>query len=136
MRRAVNNFYLESMKISEKEFDKIVKKAIKRIPSDIRGYLNNIAISVKNRPTEKMMEKMDVPPDAILFGVYQGIPLIERSVTSPPLFPDTILLFQEPIEEICENKEEIEDQIEITVVHEIAHFFGISEERLRELGYG
>ncbi len=136
MRKAVNNFYPESMKISEKEFDKIVRKAIKRIPSDIRGYLNNIAISVKNRPTGKMMEKMDLPPEAILFGVYQGIPLIERSATSPPLFPDTILLFQEPIEEVCENKEEIEDQIEITVVHEIAHFFGISEERLRELGYG
>ena len=124
------------MKLSEEEFDRIVKKTIRRIPLDIRGYLDNIAISVRKRPTEKMLKEMGVPPDAILFGVYQGVPLIDRSVTFPPLFPDTILLFQEPIEEICETKEKLEEQIEITVVHEIAHFFGISEERLKELGYG
>jgi predicted Zn-dependent protease with MMP-like domain len=124
------------MKLSEEEFDRIVKKTIRRIPLDIQGYLDNIAISVRRRPTEKMLKEMGVPPDAILFGVYQGVPLIDRSVTFPPLFPDTILLFQEPIEDICETKEQLQEQIEITVVHEIAHFFGITEERLKELGYG
>jgi predicted Zn-dependent protease with MMP-like domain len=61
---------------------------------------------------------------------------VDRSVTYPPIYPDTILLFQEPLEKICETIEELEEQIEITVVHEIAHFLGISEERLAELGYG
>jgi predicted Zn-dependent protease with MMP-like domain len=60
---------------------------------------------------------------------------MERSFAAPPLFPDTIFLFQEPLEEMCESLEDLEEQIEITVVHEIAHFFGISEERLAELGY-
>ena len=53
----------------------------------------------------------------------------------PPLYPDTIFLYQEPIEEVCESITEIEEEIEITVVHEIAHYFGIGEERLAELGY-
>jgi predicted Zn-dependent protease with MMP-like domain len=55
---------------------------------------------------------------------------------NPPLYPDTIILFQEPLERMCETIEELEEQIEITVVHEIAHFLGITEERLAELGYG
>ena len=70
-----------------------------------------------------------------LLGLFQGVPLIERSVTSPPLFPDTIFLFQEPLEEMCETIEELEEQIEITVVHEVAHYIGMDEERLAELGY-
>jgi predicted Zn-dependent protease with MMP-like domain len=61
---------------------------------------------------------------------------MDRSVVYPPLYPDTIILFQEPLERMCNTIDELEEQIEITVVHEIAHFLGISEERLAELGYG
>jgi predicted Zn-dependent protease with MMP-like domain len=86
-------------------------------------------------PLQEILEEMDLPPDEPLLGVFQGVSLMERSVTAPPLFPDTIFLFQEPLEEMCESLEELEEQIEITVVHEIAHFFGFSEERLAELGY-
>ena len=62
--------------------------------------------------------------------------MIERSITAPPLYPDTIFLFQGPLEEMCETVEELEEQIEITVVHEVAHYIGMDEERLAELGYG
>ena len=78
---------------------------------------------------------MGLAGDETLFGIFEGTPLIERSVTSPPLFPDSILLFQEPLEEACETIGELEEEIEVTVVHEIAHFVGMSEERLAELGY-
>ena len=82
------------------------------------------------------MEDVDQAPDEPLLGLFQGFPLSERSLRrAPPLFPDSILLFQEPLEETCETLEELEEQIELTVVHEIAHFFGIEEERLAELGY-
>jgi len=123
------------MKLSKKEFDKAVRKAIARIPEELRQHLDNILISVRKRPTREMMEQVDQPPDEPLLGLFEGFPLGERSVTSPPLFPDTIFLFQEPLEEICETPEELEEQIELTVVHEVAHFFGIEEERLAELGY-
>jgi predicted Zn-dependent protease with MMP-like domain len=79
---------------------------------------------------------MEMGPDDTLFGLFQGVPLIERSVTSPPLYPDMIYLFQEPLEAICETLKELEEEIEITVVHEVAHFVGMTEERLAELGYG
>jgi predicted Zn-dependent protease with MMP-like domain len=124
------------MKLSQKEFDRIVKRAIGRISPEIRQYLKNVVISVRERPTRKMLREMGLQPDELLLGVYRGVSLIRRSVTSPPLFPDTIILFQEPLEETCQTKEKLEKQIEITVVHEVAHFVGISEERLKELGYG
>jgi predicted Zn-dependent protease with MMP-like domain len=123
------------LKVTAKQFDRIVEKAIRRVPGELRDHLDNVLISVRRRPSREMLEEMGLPPDEPLLGVFQGVSMMDRSVTSPPLFPDTIFLFQEPLEEICESLDELEEQIEITVVHEIAHFFGISEERLAELGY-
>jgi predicted Zn-dependent protease with MMP-like domain len=123
------------MKLSEEEFDGIVKKAIRRIPSEIRQHLDNMVISVRKRPSRKMLREMGVPPDETLFGLFEGVPLTERSITEPPLYPDTIFIFQEPLEEACDTVEELEEEIEITVVHEVAHFVGMTEERLAELGY-
>jgi len=124
------------MKISDKDFDRIVKNAIRNIPDEIQKYLGNIVISVKKRPSKKMLQEMGLSPEEQLLGVYDGVSLTDRSATSPPLFPDSIILFQEPLEEMCETIEELEEEIEITVVHEVAHFVGISDERLEELGYG
>jgi predicted Zn-dependent protease with MMP-like domain len=124
------------MKLSEEEFDRIVKRAIRRIPKEIRRYLDNIIISVMQQPSKGMLKEMGLSSGGLLLGLYRGVPLIERSATIPPLFPDTIFLFQKPIEKVCNTIETIEEQIEITVVHEVAHYVGMTEERLRELGYG
>ena len=122
-------------KLTDREFDRIIQKAIRRIPEDVREHLKNIMISVQDRPSEDLLEEMGYAPDETLFGLYYGTSLLERSMNEPPLYPDTIFLFQEPLEEYCETPEELEEEIEITVVHEIAHYLGIDEERLAELGY-
>ncbi len=114
----------------------LVKNVIENIPEEIRHHLENIVISVKKRPSKKMLDEMGLPPDEPLLGLYTGVSLPERSATNPPLFPDSIILFQEPLEEMCATIEDLEEEIEITIVHEIAHFVGISDERLEELGYG
>jgi predicted Zn-dependent protease with MMP-like domain len=124
------------IKLSEKDFDEIVKKAVARIPQEIRQYLNNIVMTVQKRPSKQMREEMELGRDGSLLGLFVGVPLIERSVTSPPLYPDIIYLFQEPLETMCETIEELEEEIEVTVVHEVAHYVGMTEERLAELGYG
>jgi predicted Zn-dependent protease with MMP-like domain len=123
------------MKLTEEEFDGITKRAIQRVPAEIRQHLNNMVISVRKRPSRRMLKELGVPPGETLFGIFEGVPLIERSVTEPPLYPDTILIFQEPLEEMCDTVEELEEEIAITVVHEVAHFVGMTEERLAELGY-
>jgi len=124
------------MKLSQEEFDTIATRAIERIPPELREYLQNIVISVQKRPSPELLEEMGMEPDDTLLGLYHGVALTDRSAVEPPMFPDTIFVFQEPIEGICDTIDEIEEEIEITVVHEIAHFFGFDEERLEELGYG
>jgi predicted Zn-dependent protease with MMP-like domain len=123
------------VQLSDRDFDKLVRKAIKKIPREIRGHLDNIVITVMKHPSRQMLEEEGMDPGETLLGLYQGVSLPERSVTSPPLFPDTIFLFQEPLEEMCSSLEELEEEIEVTVVHEVAHFMGMSEARLAELGY-
>jgi predicted Zn-dependent protease with MMP-like domain len=123
------------LKLNNREFDRIVKGAVMRIPEEIRRHLENIVISVQKRPSPEILEEMGFTDEQELLGLFQGTARTERSITSPPLFPDTILLFQEPLENMCETVEELEEEIEITIVHEIAHALGMSEEKLAELGY-
>ena len=124
------------MEISQREFDRIVKRAIRRIPREIRAHLDNILITIQQRPSPDLLEEMGFPPDEPLLGLYQGVPLMARSEMEPPLYPDRIVLFQKPIQEISDSIEAMEREIEITVVHEIAHFLGMTEEQLEEMGYG
>jgi len=125
-----------TIKLSEKEFDGIVQKAVARIPAEIRQHLTNIIITVRKRPSKRMREEMELSPEEPLLGLFEGVALIDRSVTTPPLYPDMIYLFQEPLEAMCETLNELEQEIEITVVHEVAHYIGMTEARLAELGYG
>jgi len=121
--------------LTTEAFARVVEQAIARIPERIRGHLENILISVKQQPDAEMLEEMGLAADEPLFGIYWGVPLTERSLADPPLYPDTIYIFQQPLEAFCTNREELLEEIEITVVHEIAHLFGFSETDLEALGY-
>jgi len=124
------------MRLSDREFDRVVKRAIRRIPRAIRRHLKNVLITVRKYPSREMIEELGISPaDPPPLGLYKGASLMERSETYPPLYPDTIFIFQEPLEEMCRTVEELEREIELTVVHEVAHFIGIDDERLAELGY-
>jgi len=124
------------IRLSSTEFDRVVAQAIDRIPEELRGHLVNLVISVQPRPSGELLAEMGFAPDEELFGIFTGVPLTERSVTDPPLFPDTIQIFQEPLEAYCLDLEELIEEIEITVVHEIAHFLGFDDDQLEALGYG
>lgn len=124
------------MKLTPKEFDRVVQRALDRIPEEIREHLANVTVTIQKRPSREMLAELGMTADDPPLGLYEGASLLERSVLEPPLYPDTIFIFQEPLEQMCETRKELEREIEITVVHEVAHFLGIEEERLAELGYG
>ncbi|HBB17800.1 MAG: hypothetical protein A3J94_08325 [Syntrophus sp. RIFOXYC2_FULL_54_9] len=125
------------MKLTRKEFDKAVLRAYNRIPAEIRNRMENVVVTVKKRPSGKMLQELGYPPNEPILGLYDGVALQDHSFfSSPSLRPDTITVFQEPLEEMCDSLAELEREIEITVVHEVAHFLGISDARLEELGYG
>jgi len=94
-----------------------------------------MVIAVQQWPSPELLEEMGLPPDEPLLGVYTGASLAERSHFDTLQYPDAIQIFQGPLDEMCETLEELEEEIEITVVHEVAHFIGMTEEELAELGY-
>lgn len=123
-------------KLSSAAFDRVIEEAIARIPPEIRNHLDNVLITVLPEPSQELLAELGFPPDEELFGVYSGVPLPERSPTDPPLYPDTIHIFQEPLEAFCRTREELIEEIEITIVHEIAHFVGFDDDELESFGYG
>ena len=124
------------MRISRQEFENAVERALEMIPEVFHAQLNNMTIAVEDRPSVDLLREMDVPSGETLFGVFTGVPLPERSAIEPPLYPDVILIFREPLMAVCRSFEELEEEIAITVVHEVAHYMGLSEEQLEELGFG
>lgn len=124
------------LKMSDREFSRIAGRVLDRIPDAIMEHVRNVAVMIEDWPDPELLEAMGLPEDEPLLGVYTGASLTERSFTWPEPYPDTIILFKGPLLDMCRNRKELEEEIEITIVHEIAHYFGISEERLIELGYG
>jgi len=123
------------MKLAREEFEAIVRRVLRQIPEEFQPFLKEVSVVVQNRATKKLLKELDFPADEDLLGLFDGTPRTERSVTESIHYPDTIFVYQQPLEEMCESLEELEEEIEITVVHELAHYMGIEEDRLEELGY-
>lgn len=123
------------MRLSKLHFDRAVEKALERIPQVIRKGMQNLVVCVEQRPSVALLAEMGLEADETLFGLYTGTPLPERSMTEPPLYPDEIVIFREPLLQACRSLAELEEEIEITVVHEVAHYLGFDEDQLAELGY-
>lgn len=114
--------------VDDEKFDSLVSLALDQVPSQLANLMDNCVVLVEDRPPS------DGPAD--LLGLYEGIPLTERGEFYSAVLPDRIFIFREPILAICRTYEEVVEQVHITVVHEIAHHFGIDDERLHALGYG
>jgi predicted Zn-dependent protease with MMP-like domain len=123
-------------RVSRARFERLVAEALRGIPPDLARALDNIEVVVDDWPTPEQLAGVDLEPDDVLFGLYQGTPLPERSPMQPYALPDVITIFQGPLEDACQSTDEIREEIRRTVIHEIAHYFGIDEDRLAELGYG
>jgi len=117
------------------DFASLLDDAVKELPEEFRAKLENVAIIVEDYPSKELLETMEVPDDETLFGLYEGVPLTERGHFDAPLMPDRILIFQREIEDACDTPEEVKEELKITLVHEIAHFFGMDDDYLEEIGY-
>src|SRR3982751_7110694 len=115
-------------------FESLVQRAIQDLPAEFRDKLNNVAIIVDDQPSPDLLERMEISAHDELLGLYEGVPLPERGFDFP-LYPDRIWIFQRPIEACCESNEEIMEEVKVTLVHEVAHFFGLDDDYLEELGY-
>ncbi|GAA1142295.1 metallopeptidase family protein [Nesterenkonia lutea] len=120
-----------AFEMSDEEFDSATADALDRIPPNLADQLENVAVFVEDRYEPQPWED----PSTVLLGLYEGIPLTERGGEGWSM-PDRITLYKEPILEICQSRTEVTTQITITVIHEVAHFFGIDDQTLHRLGWG
>jgi len=121
--------------VNRKVFQGLVREALDQLPAEFLHYLDNVEILVEDWAPLSLLKEMEVPDDEDLYGVYLGTPLTERSHDTMEL-PDRIVLYQCPLEDDFPEPEELRREIATTVLHEIAHHFGIDENRLEELGWG
>ncbi|MDT0300817.1 metallopeptidase family protein [Streptomonospora wellingtoniae] len=113
------------VELTRARFEELVADALDTIPENLTGYMDNVVITVA-----------EDPPEPGLLGLYEGVPLTERGDAYFGVLPDRISIYWREICTVCSTPEEVVEEVRITVVHEIAHHFGIDDDRLHELGWG
>jgi predicted Zn-dependent protease with MMP-like domain len=120
--------------MTRERFTRLVEEALRDIPRSFRDEMKNVAVVVEDEPSREILEDMDMDPEEdSLLGLYQGTPLPERGWSYGNALPDRISIYQFPIEESCEDDEEIRTCVAETVIHEFGHYFGMSEEEIEEI---
>lgn len=114
-----------SVRMDRHRFDELVSDALDLIPPELAAAMDNVVVLVEDRH----------PQDAELLGLYEGVALTERDSEYSGYLPDAITIYREPLLEICASDADVVEEVAITVIHEIAHHFGIDDDRLDELGW-
>ena len=122
--------------MNHQDIRKEVVRIVDKLPRRFREQLRNVEFVVEERPSTDLLraEGLDPRHDS-LYGIYQGVPLPERSSLDPPLLPDKITIFAASLLEDFSDPDQLRDEIRLTVIHEIAHYFGMDEDEIDELGY-
>ena len=115
------------------QFERLVADALAGIPRRFRDAMTNLAIVVEDEPARELLREMEIEPPDTLFGLYQGTPLTERRWDYGNALPDRILLFQGPHEREADDEDDLVVSIGETLIHEIGHYFGLSEEQFEEI---
>jgi len=125
-----------AIKVSKKEFEGLVERAIEELPERFAEFLEEVPIEVHTRPSAKLLRELGMEDDELLMGLYRGVDRTRRSVEDSGRLPDVIYIFQEDHELVCDTRAKLVAEVRKTVLHEIGHHFGMTEEDLDELGYG
>ena len=120
--------------LARAEFEQLVAQALDDLPLQFRQAMSNVEVLIDLWPSPQDLQTAGVPNGQLLLGLYHGIPLTDRTHGYALVAPDTITIYQGPIEQVYRTPRAIRDGVRHTVIHELAHHFGIDDDRLRELG--
>ena len=115
------------------EFETLVERALRKLPKRFRQKIANVAVVLEEWADTETLEEMGIEPPETLYGLYRGIDLTRRDSFYGNVLPDTITIYQGPIEEDCEDEAEMAGLVRDVVIHEVGHYFGLDDERLEEL---
>jgi predicted Zn-dependent protease with MMP-like domain len=119
--------------MTRERFRRLVSAAIDSIPTRFRQQLVNVAVVVEDEPSPDLLAEMEIEPPDTLFGLYQGTPLTERRWDHGNTLPDRITIYQRPIEDVSDSEADVITEIGETLIHEVGHYFGLSEEEIEEI---
>jgi len=119
--------------MTRERFTVLVEEALREIPRRFRDAMKNVAVVVEDEPSQGVLDDLEMEPGDALFGLYHGTPLTERGASYGNTLPDRISIYQLPIEEACEDEEDMRQCVAETVIHEFGHYFGLSEEEIQEI---
>jgi len=119
--------------MTRERFTALVEEALREIPRRFRDAMKNVAVVVEDEPSQDVLDDLEMEPGDTLFGLYHGTPLTERGASYGNTLPDRISIYQLPIEEACEDEEDMRQCVAETVIHEFGHYFGLSEEEIQEI---
>ena len=122
--------------MTRRQFEAVVERALRGLPRAFKERLANIAVVVEEWADDETLEEMEIEPPDTLYGLYRGVDLTHRDSTYGNVLPDTVTIYQGPIEEDCETEEEMAEVICDTVVHEIGHYFGLDDETMHRIEDG
>jgi predicted Zn-dependent protease with MMP-like domain len=117
--------------MSDEEFEKLVGEGLDSLPEEFAKRLENVSVTIAEYPTSYQLRKMKLPPWGLLFGLYEGVPQTRRGNYTAVL-PDKITIFKNSILRVSDTPEAVKAQVRATVIHEIGHHFGLSDEQLRK----
>jgi predicted Zn-dependent protease with MMP-like domain len=118
------------------EFETLVEAALRKLPRPFREKLANIAVVVEDWADDQTLEDMGIEPPDTLYGLYRGVELTRRDSFYGNVLPDTIHIYQGPIEEDCDDPEEMADLVRDVVAHEVGHYFGLDDETMEDIERG
>jgi len=119
--------------MEKEKFEKLAEDALAGLPRKFKKYLQNIAVIVEENPSNETRTRTGTPSYATLLGLYHGIPYQHRGPYYGNNPPDVIVLYQQPIENLCATEEEVKEKVKDVLLHEIGHYFGLSEKELRKI---
>ena len=122
--------------MTRRQFEALVERALRRLPKKFKTKVANIAVVVEDWADDATLAEMGIEPPDTLYGLYRGVDLTRRDSSYGNVLPDTITIYQGPIEEDCEDQEEMADLVRETVVHELGHYFGLDDETMHRIEDG
>jgi len=118
--------------MNREAFIKVVEDSLDSLPREFRGRIHNVAVLVEDSPPNQPISQRG-QPSQLLLGIFHGVPRTQKSIFNLPAGPDHIVLYKKNIEAVCSNDAEVRHQIRQTLIHELGHYFGMSEEQLRDV---
>ena len=119
--------------MTRRQFEALVEKAMRKLPKDFKDKIKNVAIVVEDWADDETLDEMGIEPPDTLYGLYRGVDLTHRDSGYGNVLPDTVTIYQGPIEEDCLDEEEMAALVRETVIHEIGHYFGLDDETMERI---